>query len=211
MTLSINIQNSDFVLDPSGAIWWESQQILLIADVHLGKVAHFRKGGFAVPASSSEFNYDKLDLVCSRYSPKTVYFLGDLFHSELNREWGRFIQWHQCAPKVVLIAGNHDVIAAENYQKLGVEVVQECSIGPFLLTHHPTVRDHFFNFCGHIHPAVRLVGKGRQKLVMPCFFRRPMQMILPAFGHFTGKFEMTPREQDCVYAITRDEVIEVCG
>ena len=46
---SIEINNHNFILHPSGAIFWLEKKTLFLADVHLGKVAHFRKNGIAVP------------------------------------------------------------------------------------------------------------------------------------------------------------------
>jgi len=34
-------------------------------------------------------------------------------------------------------------------------------------------------------------------------------MIFPAFGEFTGNYYLVPTEKDKVYAITKNEVIEV--
>ena len=184
--------------------------MLLIADVHLGKVSHFRKAGFAVPPNSISKNFVKLASAADYFKPDVICFLGDLFHSEINNEWDLFEEWFgHCECKVVLVAGNHDIISPQKYRDLGIEVVSEWTIGDFWLTHHPKGKEGFFNFCGHIHPSVRLQGKGRQFLKLPCFFRTQNQLILPAFGEFTGTYELVPTEDDVVYAITKDEVILV--
>ena len=212
MTHTLTICNDTFVLHPSGAIFWPSRNALLIADVHLGKVSHFRKAGVAVPPSSVFGNFAQLEQVTEFFNPGRIIFLGDLFHSDLNSEWQLFSDWAQSVlADVILVAGNHDVIAPYQYEEMGVPVFDELRLGKFLLTHKPEDHDDLFNFCGHVHPAVRLKGGGRQYLTMPCYFHRPMQMILPAFGQFTGTYEMIPRGEDCVYAVTRDEVIVVCG
>ena len=39
----IKISENHFDLHPSGAIYWLEKKTLMLADVHLGKVAHFRK------------------------------------------------------------------------------------------------------------------------------------------------------------------------
>ncbi|HEU4497559.1 MAG TPA: metallophosphoesterase, partial [Flavobacterium sp.] len=60
MTVNIKIKSQDFVLHPSGALFWEEKKALLIADVHLGKVSHFRKHGVAVPKSAVSKNFQRL-------------------------------------------------------------------------------------------------------------------------------------------------------
>ncbi len=211
MTITRNIIGQEFVFHPSGALFWAERKMLLIADVHLGKVTHFRKNGFAVPEASVEKNFEKLNEVIGFFQPQIVCFLGDLFHSEINSEWNVFEDWARQSKKgIILIAGNHDVIAPEKYEGIGIHVFDEMTLGDFLFTHHPKERERVFNFCGHIHPAVTLQGKGKQWLTLPCFFHKPHQLILPAFGQFTGNFVMKPSTNDCVYAIAKDEVMVIC-
>lgn len=210
MTLEIEIKKQLFLLHNSGAIYWVSKRILLLSDVHLGKISHFRKHGAALPAHAIFRNFDKLDAVIACFNPEKICFLGDLFHSELNTEWLLFSNWvGQTNLPMILIAGNHDVIHPENYFRLDIVVVKEWIVDDFLLTHHPEERDGFFSFSGHIHPSVLLAGKGRQFLKLPCFFKTESQMILPAFGEFTGTYVMQPTENDMVYVLTKEEIIKI--
>ena len=47
--LDFNLLEQDLLLLPEKAIYWKQQKALIAADVHLGKVGHFRKAGIAVP------------------------------------------------------------------------------------------------------------------------------------------------------------------
>jgi len=184
--------------------------MLLVADVHLGKVSHFRKHGSAVPLAAIEHNFNNLNQVLQAFEVATVCFLGDLFHSDLNGEWMLFEDWCRGVSKrVVLVAGNHDVLKPERYQHLGIELMDTWQLGDFLLTHHPTEHHSLFNFCGHVHPAVRLVGWGKQRLTLPCFFQSPQQLILPSFGAFTGSHRLVPGEHDQAYVIAEGAVTPV--
>ncbi|APG60921.1 ligase-associated DNA damage response endonuclease PdeM [Christiangramia salexigens] len=210
MNLNIKIRNQDFVLHPSGATYWPEQEILLIADVHLGKISHFRKFGSAVPLEAINQNFSNLDQLLKEFDPEHLVFLGDLFHSSLNMEWDLFAQWYQTIDNQVhLIVGNHDIISPIKYKELGISIFSELKIGEFLLTHHPEEHDEFFNICGHIHPGYKFIGQARQLLKLPCFFLKPNQFILPAFGEFTGNYYLKPEETDRVYAVTGNEVILV--
>ncbi|MBS9462766.1 ligase-associated DNA damage response endonuclease PdeM [Flagellimonas sp. 389] len=210
MTQSIQIINQEFRLHPLGGIFWVEKSMLLISDVHLGKVAHFRKFGAAVPQKAIHKNFMLLDEIVSEFQPFQICFLGDLFHSSLNKEWRLFENWVGKTPaEIVLVAGNHDIIAPEKFENLGISIFQELELDGLLLTHHPEEKEGFFNFCGHIHPAIRLKGFGRQRLKLPCFFKKPQQLILPAFGKFTGTFVLEPTKEDEVYAIVEDEIIKV--
>ena len=210
MTDTIKIQNQTFILHPHGGVFWKEKSLLLISDVHLGKVGHFRKFGAAVPRKAIHKNFILLDELVGHFQPFHIVFLGDLFHSSINREWNLFENWvEKTASKITLIIGNHDIISPEKFSSVGIEIFKELVIEGFLLTHHPEERDGLFNFCGHIHPAVRLKGFGRQSLKLPCFFKTKNQMILPAFGEFTGNYTLTPKREDEIFVVAEGEVLRI--
>ncbi len=210
MTQNLQIQSQNFTLHPSGAMFWNEQSTLLISDVHLGKVSHFRKFGAAIPQEAVHGNFKLLDISVDFFKPKRIYFLGDLFHSHLNQEWNYFEAWVlKVKTEIVLINGNHDIISPLKYNALGIQVLDELIIENFLMTHHPEERADFFNFCGHIHPAIKLRGHGKQSLRLPCFFKSLNQMILPAFGEFTGSHTLKQAKNNEAFAIAEGVVIKI--
>lgn len=210
MSLDITIKNQNFTLDPNGAIYWKEKDMLLLADVHLGKVAHFRKHGAAIPIHLAYKNLEKLTTVVNNFTPKTVCFLGDLFHSKINKEWEDFVKWVDYTnSKVILISGNHDIIPNYLFEDITVQVEEEMIIDNFLLTHHPEKRTSLFNFCGHIHPGVKMIGLGKQIMKLACFLKTENQLIFPAFGTFTGKHILKPTKNDEIFVIVDGEVIKL--
>ncbi len=210
MIKSVQILQQNFLFHPSGALYWEDRDMLLISDVHLGKISHFRKYGSAVPAGAIAENFRRLSEVIDFFKPGKVVFLGDLFHSYANIEWDLFTHWlEEVSASVTLVVGNHDVISALKYEEVGVEVQEEMILGDFFLSHHPEIKEDYFNICGHLHPGYKLRGRGRQQLKLKCFYKSTCQLILPAFGEFTGNFWISPNEGDEVYAITKKEVFLV--
>ncbi|OOV20125.1 ligase-associated DNA damage response endonuclease PdeM [Flavobacterium sp. LM4] len=208
--MKITINKQSFILHPCGAAFWEEKKILLISDLHLGKVSHFRKHGMAIPEKAIPENFNRLNNILELFDAETIIFLGDLFHSKMNKEWNLFSDWTKRIKKqIILVEGNHDIISKKNYIDLHIEIYSELIIDDFLLTHHPTERENLFNFCGHIHPGIKLKGLGKQFLSLSCFFRKTNQMIFPAFGEFTGNFYLIPEENDKVYALAKGEVIEI--
>jgi len=210
MTESIVLNNQTFIMHCSGALFWKEKSTLIISDVHFGKVSHFRKHGAAVPQKAILKNFTLLDTVVSTFNPNSICFLGDLFHSSLNMEWELFENWvHTTNAKLYLVAGNHDIISPLKYEALNVTVVSEIITEDFLFTHHPEERDGVFNFSGHIHPSIKLKGSGRQFLKLACFFIAKNQMILPAFGEFTGTYTLTPTKENKVFAISNDQIFKI--
>ncbi|MFD0861110.1 ligase-associated DNA damage response endonuclease PdeM [Sungkyunkwania multivorans] len=208
MTQTLKISNQTFILHPSGAAFWEAQDMLLVADVHFGKATHFRKHGVAIPNNVISSNFQRIDDITKLFKPTRICFLGDLFHSYINSEWLFFEAWvDTLKAEVYLITGNHDIIPEHKYEALGIQILEEWIIDDFLLTHHPETHDTLFNICGHIHPGVKLKGSGKQSMRLPCFFKTKDQLIFPAFGDFTGKYILAPKKEDQVFAITKKEVI----
>lgn len=208
--MTLKIVQQTFELLPQGAVYWQEQKALLLADVHLGKVSHFRKNGYAIPAQIQFSFYQKMEQLLTAHNVEKIFFLGDLFHSDRNAEWDRFVAWNQSlSQQTILVKGNHDILPTKVLEQSGLFVVTEWMEKNILLTHHPTDRSGLFNFSGHIHPGVRLQGAGRQRLKVPCFFHQPNQMILPAFGDFTGLHLLQPKAGDRVYALTGEAVVEI--
>ena len=210
MTHSVKIKNHTFILHPLSVAFWKEESMLLVSDVHLGKISHFRKFGAAVPQKAIQKNFELLTEAVEFFNPETICFLGDLFHSSLNKEWDLFEQWvAHTNVKIILVSGNHDIISPLKYETIGIQVASEIQSKGFLLTHHPEDREGFFNFAGHIHPAVRLHGDGRQTLLLPCFFKSEHQMIFPAFGEFTGTHTLKPSKKNEIFAVTKEAVFHV--
>ena len=206
----IHIGENHFDLDPSGALYWVEKKTLMLADIHLGKVAHFRRNGIAVPREAEGTFYKKINALFNKFEVERILFLGDLFHSFQNNEWHLFSSWvRQQQIELILIKGNHDVIPARKFKQLGMNITSDLSEDTFYFSHFPTEKEEFFVFCGHVHPGVKLKGAGLQQLKMPCFFQSQNQLILPAFGAFTGLHILTPKEGDRIYVTSGKEVIEI--
>jgi len=209
--ISISIASEELVLDGSGAAYWPDRGLLLLSDLHLGKVSHFRKFGAAIPRKALYGNFQKMDRLIEKYRPVGIYFLGDLFHSHLNAEWGLFRSFVQkwrvsIEGDWVLVIGNHDLISDWRFIDLGIQVVDRLVWEPFLLSHKPEDSAEHFNICGHIHPAIRVREYGRTRLRIPCFYKTRNRLILPAFGAFTGTHVVRPRPGEECYLIADGEV-----
>ena len=201
------------ILDVNKCVFWPEKNSLWISDLHLGKTNHFQKAGIPIPDRVSDENWNRLYHVLDLYNPDKVYFMGDLFHSTLNIEWeifGRYLSaFHDI--EYHLVMGNHDILHQKQYEKFGIVIHSEyLHIAPFLFSHHPLedIPTGWYNICGHVHPAVRLRGAGRQGLKIPCFYFGKEQGILPAFGAFTGTATIRPFKEDQVYLIVEDQLIK---
>ncbi|GAA0878049.1 hypothetical protein GCM10009119_10170 [Algoriphagus jejuensis] len=148
------------------------------------------------------------------FRPTHTYFLGDLFHSDWNEQW-EFLNDFLAQLKGTefhLIKGNHDVLGPEFYRQSILTIHdQPLILSELVLSHEPlkSVPPGMLNLCGHIHPGVRLAGKAKQSVMLPCFFQTPSHLILPAFGNFTGLAQVRRNERDSVWAIANEKIIPV--
>jgi len=208
--------NQDLLLLPQKAIYWQQQKALIVADVHLGKVGHFRKAGIAVPRDMEQNDLAVLSDLVDEHQPEKILFLGDLFHSDKNADWDWFVLWRKHFPKleILLIRGNHDIMHDSHYTDLNISLHDQLTIGPFLMLHHPLADTTLQNmesyvFCGHIHPGVSLSGRARQHITLPCFAFGKKQVILPSFGKFTGRVAIRSRQTDHIFAIVQNKVMAI--
>ncbi|HEY0246452.1 MAG TPA: ligase-associated DNA damage response endonuclease PdeM [Mucilaginibacter sp.] len=214
--LPFQLLNQDLLLLPQKAIYWQQEKALIAADVHLGKVGHFRKSGIAVPRDMEQDDLACLSDLIYEYRPEKIIFLGDLFHSDMNADWEWFALWRRQFPQlnIMLIRGNHDIIHDDHYLELDISLHHQLTIGPFLMLHHPLngislQQTDSYVFCGHIHPGVNLVGRGRQSITLPCFAFNKHQVILPSFGKFTGRVAIRSLVNDRIFAVLKDKVIAI--
>lgn len=208
--MRITLEGEQFLLLKERAAIWEDQKTLLIADLHIGKVSHFRKNGIPVPSMAETNNRWRLADILLTHKPKKVIFLGDLFHSKLNTSWADFVDFMDGFrdTNFILVKGNHDTLSDRTFEDAGLKVVDEYKVGPFLFSHDATETE-LYNIHGHIHPGVGLKGAGRQRLSLPCFYFGQDTGIFPSFGDFTGLHKIKPLKTDRIYVSTPDAVVQV--
>lgn len=212
--MQLQLKNNTFILLEQKAVWWEEERTLLLSDLHIGKITHFRKEGIAVPQQAVEENFDRLDILMSNHDVKCIVFVGDLFHSDINSEWDRFCSWRNQYSEVdmILVLGNHDIIPVEKYKEICLVVYQqELKIGAFTFAHHPKplVEKEEYVISGHVHPVVKLRGLANQRLKFPCFYFGEQQALLPSFGEFTGGYIIEIADNDQVIAVVEDKLIKI--
>ncbi len=198
------------------AAYWPRMQTLLVADAHLGKAAAFRSAGVPVPRGTTADNLERLTTLITRLEVQRVVFLGDLVHNAagVRAAASAFIRWRTVHADIemLLVRGNHDRHAGDLPADWNITCVEEPHpIGSIALCHFPQNVAEHYAIAGHVHPAARLVGRGRASLRLPCFWFTANHAVLPAFGSFTGMAEVEPSACDRVYVIAERSVVSVRG
>jgi len=210
----VEIAGERVLLMQERALFWPSRSTLLVADPHFGKAATFRAGGIFVPRGTTTSALARLSAALDRTRATRLVFLGDLLHAREGRspETLRVVaEWRAARQplEVVLVRGNHDRRAGDPPPALGIACTDPPLVdGVFAFAHHPKPIPNHYALAGHIHPAVRLRGSGRQSERLACFWLRPAYAVLPAFGDFTGLGDVDVSADDRVFAVAGNTVIE---
>ncbi|MGK0638133.1 ligase-associated DNA damage response endonuclease PdeM [Schleiferia thermophila] len=208
---NVHLAGHSFLLLPQRALLWPKYHILIIADAHIGKVTHFRKAGVALPVDAILTQMTRLKELIRSIEPKQVIFLGDLFHSDVNSEWEIFKSEILSLNRTsfILVRGNHDILPSGQYLSAGLEICDIFSTDGITFVHQATEEVSKFEICGHMHPGYLLKGKGKQSVRLPCLYKTNNKAILPAYGDFTGLFNIQPSTGEEVYLIAKDKIIPI--
>ena len=213
--LRTELRGESFLLLPERALFWEREAALIVADVHLGKAAAFRAAALPLPGGTTSETLSRLGRAVERTGARRLLVLGDLLHARAGRAartLAAVTAWRERHPDldILLVRGNHDRNAGDPPDEWRFRCVDEpWREGPFAFRHHPEEDPDGYVLAGHIHPAVGLVGLGRQSETLPAFLFGGRLGLLPAFGGFTGGARVRPRRGDRVYVVAEDEVVEV--
>lgn len=173
---------------PSGALYWEREGLLAVADLHLGKSDRIaRRTGAMLPPYETSETLSRLADVVDAVSPEVVLCLGDTFDDieaiqSLSADHLATLTRLQAGRRWLWLEGNHDPGPME----LGGEHLAEYTLGPLTFRHIAREDAYAGEVSGHYHPKARLKGASR-----PCFMMDDKRLILPAFGCYTGGLSWT--------------------
>lgn len=212
-TQHINFGGEELILTNQRAIFWQKHKTLIISDLHIGKTAHFRRSGIAVSSKVLEADLKRLHAIISFFDANRVIVVGDMFHAELNEDILIFTTWLDGIIDVqwTLIKGNHDRWPSEVYDLLAIEIAQPMlTLKPFIFSHDiPKKIDQHYCISGHIHPGIRIKGRGKQYIKLPCYQLMDKQLILPAFSSFTGLNTNGTSDMCIHYAFTETSIFQI--
>ncbi len=203
------------VLHPERAVELTGHRTVAIADVHWGKATALRAQGVPVPAGGTTADLARLDALLARTKAERLVILGDLAHSRHGwdtRALEPVVAWRARWPRlhITLIRGNHDAHAGDPPDALRIETVDSHVADDLICAHEPPDPNVAgITLCGHLHPTIKLAGRGRDRVRLPCFVLGHNYLMLPAFSAFTGSGAWTPFRGERAFAIVDDAVAEL--
>lgn len=203
--LAIRFHGEIFEPLSSGALFWRSENALLVADLHFEKMSSFARRGQFLPPYDTGLTLSRLETDIVQTGAKKLIALGDSFHrdegtttlQEKDRvrlaKLMRHVDW-------VWLSGNHDPSPHE----LGGICGSKLEVRGLTLCHEPGSIEGP-HMAGHLHPAARVSLNGRSTR-RPCFAFDNRLMILPAYGSSTGSLNIL---SDPFYGLFRRDDLQV--
>jgi DNA ligase-associated metallophosphoesterase len=183
----LSFAGETFQATSSGALFWPSQQALLVADLHLEKASWFARFGQFLPTYDSHATLTALAAEVDQTGATRLFCLGDSFHDRfgcdrLPDDARALLTSLTARLDWTWIVGNHDPGFADH---CGGRIEDEVEIAGIVLRHEAELDEPRPEFSGHFHPKLRLQLRGR-RVSRRCFVRSATKIIMPAFGSLTG-------------------------
>ncbi|MDR0810647.1 MAG: ligase-associated DNA damage response endonuclease PdeM [Gemmobacter sp.] len=168
---------------PSGALYWPTERLLVVSDLHFGKSARLaRRGGALLPPYETPATLERLEVDVGATGAVRVLCLGDSFDDsaageEMDEASRQKLLRLMAGRDWIWAEGNHDPEPGNS----GGSHVAEFRLGP-LTFRHIARPGAVAEVSGHYHPKARLAGQS-----VPCFLLSdPERLILPAYGTYAG-------------------------
>jgi DNA ligase-associated metallophosphoesterase len=188
-TLRSHLTVGGRVLTPlvAGAVYWEKEDTLLVADLHLEKGAAFAARGMLLPPYDTRSTLSRLGKIIAAVNPSRVVALGDSFHrsecaSNLVQDDFAHLASLQRGRDWYWICGNHDPHLPES---VGGTVCGTLKMAGVTLRHEPSEDAACPEIVGHLHPVARISRRGTV-VRRRCFATDGRRLVMPAFGAYAG-------------------------
>ncbi|GCC10250.1 hypothetical protein IPdc08_00273 [archaeon] len=199
--------NSDIVIiSPHRAVYIESIDAIVIADLHLGFEGIAAEHGIFIPKIQFKKEMEELKEILKKVKAEKIIINGDVKHefSETGhhefREVSRLYTFlKENFDRVIQIKGNHDNFIIYVCRKYGVELYDNLQLGDYFFLHgHEDLKLNSIMtsniITGHEHPAISLYDEVGGKEKVDCFLYGRIDskkfLMLPAFSYFAQGSEV---------------------
>ena len=174
-----------------GAALLTDDNVLIVADMHLGCEAALEYEGMSLPRVQTKKIELYMDRMIRSIGPRRLIVAGDLKHNfsrNLVQEWqdvARFVKMLSGRASLDVIKGNHDNYLGAILSEYGVPLHRELSVSGVRILHgHSGSPSDKMTIMGHIHPSIRLRDSVGASLKDQCFLYDDNRgiLVLPALS-----------------------------
>ncbi|MGO9172421.1 MAG: metallophosphoesterase [Rhodomicrobium sp.] len=182
----ILLSGKSLIADPTGAIFWPAENLLIVADLQLSNCSYLEGHDVLLPPYDQASAFEKLEEALDRYDPARVLALGNSFAglgsgglSQHQQDWlldmmeGRDWYW---------VTGQHH---CELPDAIGGTVVQQLTLGGIKFRAEAVRAPVANEIAGGLHPVAQVsqygyLNRGR------CFVSNGMRLVLPSIGNYSA-------------------------
>ncbi len=185
MTISLN--GATLEARASGSLFWPSESLLVVSDMHLGKSDRLaRQGRTLLPPYESIETLSRLADDLDATEARNVVCLGDSFddlpaQTSLPAAARDTLDRLMAGRRWIWIEGNHDPGPLD----LGGTHLGQLRLGPLVFRHIAQQGARPGEVSGHYHPKASLRTRVGQ-VARPAFLLDATRLIMPAYGRYTG-------------------------
>ena len=176
-----------------GTLYLPSYETLIVSDLHLEKGAALSKGA-PLPQFDTVDTLARLSEAQKRCKPARLICLGDSFHNisrafQMPKDYLDMLYQMAETSDFIWITGNHDDYLPD---RLPGKSCKEQFVGVIRFCHEADGLPMTPTISGHYHPKARVKLRARH-LSAPCFIESSLDLIMPAFGSYTGGLSITDK------------------
>ncbi len=184
----VSVAGAAVSLEPEGGAFLPDERVLIVSDLHLEKGSSYAARGVLLPPYDTRATLGRLAALIDRLAPRVVISLGDSFHDDACEarmgacDLGELKRLVALPEDWIWIEGNHDPRPPAH---IGGQTLGACVVGSLTFRHEPQPRPALGEVAGHLHPCVRVSGRGRS-VRRRAFLSDGARLVMPAFGAYTG-------------------------
>jgi hypothetical protein len=197
-----------------GAALLTEDNVMVIADLHLGCEAALEDEGLAIPRVQTKRIGDYISDIVEAVGPRNLVVAGDLKHNfsrNLTQEWNdvaQFIEMLRGFAPLEVVKGNHDNFLGLILREYDVPLRREIICGGTRVVHgHVGSLTGDRTVMGHIHPSIRLRDGAGASLKYQCFLFDADRgvLVLPALSLvFPGTDVVSQESSDGISPLLSD-------
>lgn len=213
LSLPLTLANESVHLLPDRALFWPGQNLLVVADVNLGKMAAPRRTG-AAPASTPQADLARLTVLLTQTKAKRLLVLGDLFHlapAQIEPLIALFHVFRGRHPSVKfsVIRTNHEGDLQRFPTGWKMEWIADAlHQPPFVFQHKPLADARGYALGGQLQPCIALGGRSEAARV-PAFWFAATVGVLPGFSGASSGHIVRPKPGEQCIAVTPDGLVKI--
>ena len=197
----------EFMLLPSRTLFWPSRNILVVADLHLGRIVP----RYPKIVEGVKQALQRLSGALEHTQANRLLFLGDLFHMRNNYHHDVvhvFEQWRMrySTVEMLLIRGNHERAMGDPPAQLQLTCMDPGYHESGVTFLHEPRQMSQFTMCAHLHPCLLVPTNRALATTVPCFVWNEDYLYMPAFED-TIPGRVVSRRFDEQYACIHNQMV----